>query len=177
MAEGTGSGARLLSSHPYHLLSHLLLPGGGEASGKAPEHPGPLHWGRYSPPRSQEKRGIKCLAHSRSSVCSSHISGRGLVGRKEEGPARAWHLGLALLRVWEGTGDSEEASFPHCGAHGSRFPVTTAGSEATLQGYTRGHWEIPGHLARPTHAPAQGCPWQCGLTGMAEAAGQQPMVA
>lgn len=67
-------------------------------------------------------------AHIRSSVCSSHISGRGLVGRKEEGPARAWHLGLPLLRVWEGTGDSE-ASFPHWGAHGSRFPVTTAGSE------------------------------------------------
>lgn len=49
------------------------------------------------------------------------------MGRNKEGPARAWHLGLALS-VWEGTGDSE-ASFPHCGAHGSCFPATTAGSE------------------------------------------------
>lgn len=73
------------------------------------------------------RRRIKRLAHIRSSVCSSYLSGSGLVGRNKEGPARAGHLGLALS-VWEGTGDSE-ASFPHCGAHGSCFPATTAGSE------------------------------------------------
>lgn len=75
--------------------------------------------------------------------------------------AQLGHLGLILLSVWEGTGDSEKASFPHCGAHRSHFPVTTAGSEWPRSRVTPEAarksldiWPVPPH--HPLHGAVPG---------------------